>query len=111
MPICVIVGFNDAAAISVFAAGAAGAAGAADTPVLEAAALALDDGAADEPDAAAEAAGLGLEDAVVLPELQLTTRAATPSAARAATTPRKRGAERGRLTRNLQEFRLSPWSP
>ena len=52
-----------------------------------------------------EAAALVVDDAVLLlPELQLTTRVATHSPVRAATTPRKRD-ERGRLTRNLQEFR------
>ena len=57
-------------------------------------------------DATEELAALVVEDdAVVLPELQLTTKVVTHIAVSAATTPRKRAVELGRLTRILQAFR------
>ena len=106
------VAFNDAAANTVNVPAAAGAADAAlDDGALddaEPAGFELD-GAADELDAAEVAAALVvdddvLDDAAVVLELQPTTRVATHSPARVATTARQRG-ERGRLTRILQEFR------
>jgi len=71
--------------------------------------------AAEEVVAALVVAALVVDDAVPSPELQPTTRVATHSPAKAATTLRKRVAgkhpeprkcrEPERLTRNLQEFR------
>jgi hypothetical protein len=111
VPISVNVALSDAAAntVSVPAAGAAEAAEL-EAAAEEVAAFELDGAsgelargelaAADE-----EATALVVDDAVLLlPELQLTTRVATHSPVRAATTPRKRD-ERGRLTGNLREFR------
>jgi hypothetical protein len=100
------VAFNDAAASTVNVPAPAGAAEAA---ALDAGAeldtLTLDE--TDALDAADElAAGeLVVDDAVVLVELHPATRVTTHSAARAATTPRKRVGELGRLTRILPEFR------
>ena len=99
------VAFSDAAANTVSVPAAAGGA---DTPALddaEVAAFELD-GAAEELAAADElAAALVVDVAVVLLELQPTTRVATHSAVRVVATPRKRVAERGRLTSYLREFR------
>jgi hypothetical protein len=98
------VAFSDAAANTVSVPAAAGGA---DTPALddaEVAAFELD-GAAEELAAADELAALVVDVAVVLPELQPTTRVATHSAVRVVATPRKRVTERERLTRYLREFR------
>ena len=99
------VAFNDAAANTVSVPAAAGGA---DTAALddaeEVAAFELD-GAAEELAAADELAALVVDVAVVLPELQPTTRVATHSAVRVVATPRKRVTERERLTRCLREFR------
>jgi len=112
VPICVNVAFSDAAANTVNVPAATGPAAAALDP--EVAAFELDAAAAE---LAAEevVAALVVDDAVPLPELQPTTRVATHSPAKAATTLRKRVAgkhpeprkcrEPERLTRNLQEFR------
>jgi hypothetical protein len=104
VPISVNVAFSDAAANTVNVPAAAGAEAAALDGAAEPTAFELD---ADPGELAAEelAAAAVVDVAVVLPELQLTTRVATQSVTRAESTPRSRVVERGRVTSNLQEFR------
>jgi len=123
VPICVNVAFSDAAANTVNVPAATGPdAAALDDPEVAAVELdaAAEELAAEEVVAALVVAALVVDalvvdDAVPSPELQPTTRVATHSPAKAATTLRKRVAgkhpeprkcrEPERLTRNLQEFR------
>ena len=104
VPIWVKVAFNDAAAKTVTVPAAAGA----DAAALDDAVVAdfeLDAAAGGLAVPEELAAALVVDEAVLLPELQPTTRVATHSTTRAAAAPRTRVAERARLTRHPREFR------